>query len=71
MSVPTKNTTSGGVIDQGDVHDWVARFNDALNNTKTVTAPAPTNAKPWYAPFFGCFTPIDTCEKTQKFPKAG
>ncbi|EXJ72048.1 uncharacterized protein A1O5_04551 [Cladophialophora psammophila CBS 110553] len=50
-----------GVIDQNDVNDWVKRFNEALADSTTVTAPAAQDARPWHSSFFGCFAPIDTC----------
>lgn len=50
-----------GAVDQNDVNDWVNRFNAALADTSTVTAPSSHDARPWAESFFGCFTPIDTC----------
>jgi hypothetical protein len=49
------------MVDQKDVNDWIARFNGALADTKTVTGPAEMDARPWSESFFGCFSPIDTC----------
>jgi hypothetical protein len=48
-------------IDQNDVNDWVNRFNAALADTTSVTAPSGPDARPWAEAFFGCFSPIDTC----------
>jgi hypothetical protein len=64
MAAPQNNNTTAGAIDQADIDDWVARFNGALADSKTVTAPAAADAAPWYNSFFGCFTPIDTCKET-------
>jgi hypothetical protein len=50
-----------GPIDQKDVDGWKSRFNDALANTDKITAPAATDARPWHAGLFDCFSPIDTC----------
>lgn len=49
------------MVDQGDVQDWVKRFNDGLADTKTITAPAGHDAIPWHESLFGCLNPIDTC----------
>ena len=51
-----------GVIDQADVKSWIDRFNEALADHTIITGPAAENAQPWYSPFFGCLTPIDTCK---------
>ena len=50
-----------GVVDSDDLNDWKKRFNDALAKPDIVTGPAAADARSWHEPFFGCFTPIDTC----------
>lgn len=50
------------MVDQADINDWVERFNTALADKTVITAPAPAGATPWYTSFFGCLSPIDTCE---------
>jgi hypothetical protein len=62
MAQTTNAPAHGGVIDQNDVNDWVKRFNDTLADHSLVTAPAAQDARPWYSSFFGCFSPIDTCQ---------
>lgn len=52
------------VVDQADVKEWVDRFNATLADNTVVTGPAAENAQPWYSPFFGCLTPVDTCKKS-------
>jgi hypothetical protein len=51
-----------GPIDQKDVDDWMARFNEHLAHTDQFTAPAPADSREWHAGLFGCFNPIDTCK---------
>ncbi|RMZ85366.1 hypothetical protein DV737_g805, partial [Chaetothyriales sp. CBS 132003] len=58
----------GVAIDQKDVHEWVGRFNAALADTKTITANATADARPWSEGFFACFNPIDTCAITCCLP---
>jgi hypothetical protein len=52
----------GGPVNNDDVAEWTARFNDVLARPGDyVNSKSPASAQPWYTSFFGCFSPIDTC----------
>jgi hypothetical protein len=57
-----------GPIDHKDIADWTERFNAVLADTTQITAPGPTDARPWTSAFFGCFSPIDVCCLTYFLP---
>jgi len=61
MAAQGNPPAQAGMIDQDDVQDWVKRFNEALADSKALSAPAAEDAQPWHSAFFGCFAPIDTC----------
>ncbi|RMZ89146.1 hypothetical protein DV736_g3620, partial [Chaetothyriales sp. CBS 134916] len=67
-TTPTTAPAQQGVVDQKDVNEWVGRFNAALADTKTITANATPDARPWSEGFFSCFNPIDTCAITCCLP---
>jgi Cys-rich protein (TIGR01571 family) len=51
-----------GPINNDDVAEWTARFNDVLARPgEYVKSKSPESSQPWYNAFFGCFNPIDTC----------
>jgi Cys-rich protein (TIGR01571 family) len=57
-----------GPIDHKDIEDWTTRFNAVLADTSVISAPGPTDARPWSSAFFGCFDPIDLCCLTYFLP---
>ena len=53
---------SNGPIDEHDLNDWKARFNDVLARPgEHINSKSPEASQPWHAGFFDCFNPIDTC----------
>lgn len=44
-----------------DVTIWIDELKSTAANPSSITTNPPPGAQPWYASFFGCFDPIDTC----------
>ncbi|KAL2172680.1 hypothetical protein VTG60DRAFT_4126 [Thermothelomyces hinnuleus] len=63
MAAPQQQQTAAqGPVNNDDIADWTARFNDVLARPgEYLNSQSPPNAQPWYHSFFGCFNPIDTC----------
>ncbi|KAM7203614.1 PLAC8 family domain containing protein [Naviculisporaceae sp. PSN 640] len=65
-------TTAGakpGPLDDNDVNEWKARFNDVLARPgEVVNSRSPEGSQPWYSSLFGCFNPIDLCCMTYCLP---
>lgn len=58
-----------GPVSDADVKEWTDRFNDVLARPgEYINSKSPESAQPWYASFFGCFSPIDTCLMTYCCP---
>jgi len=65
---PAAAPANNGPIDHKDIQDWTERFNAVLADTTQISAPGPTDARPWSSAFFGCFSPIDLCCITYCLP---
>ncbi|PNY24070.1 Protein PLANT CADMIUM RESISTANCE 2 [Tolypocladium capitatum] len=60
---------NNGPIDEQDLNDWKARFNDVLARpSEHINSKSPETSQAWHAGFFDCFNPIDTCLVTYFLP---
>ena len=58
-----------GPLSDSDMDDWKTRINDVLARPgEHVNSKSPETSQAWNSPFFGCFTPIDTCLMTWCIP---
>ncbi|GAO15861.1 uncharacterized protein UV8b_07745 [Ustilaginoidea virens] len=56
-------------IDQADLDDWKNRFNDVMSRSgEVIHSKSREGAQSWFAGFFDCFDPIDTCLVAYCFP---
>lgn len=54
--------STGGPIDQDDLKRWTDRANDILARpSEHLNSSSAPGAQPWYAGFFDCFNPVDSC----------
>jgi hypothetical protein len=68
MAAP-QQTAQQGPINNDDMAEWTARFNDVLARPgEYVNSKSPESSQPWYTSFFGCFNPIETCLMTYFCP---
>lgn len=53
---------SNGPINDADVKMWTDRLNDVLARpSEHLNSKSPEGSQSWFAGFFDCFNPIDTC----------
>ncbi|KAM0742861.1 hypothetical protein ACQRIT_003038 [Beauveria bassiana] len=58
-----------GVVNDQDVKFWTDRANDFLARpSEHIHSRSPNGAQSWFAGFFDCFNPIDTCLITWCLP---
>ncbi|ATY64797.1 DUF614 domain protein [Cordyceps militaris CM01] len=58
-----------GPVDDQEVKFWTDRANDFLARpSEHINSHSPAGAQAWYAGFFDCFNPIDTCLITWCLP---
>ncbi|OAA73726.1 DUF614 domain protein [Cordyceps fumosorosea ARSEF 2679] len=64
-NAPAPTTThgrAGGHINDQEVQFWKERGHDLLARpSEHINSRSPAGAQPWYAGFFECFSPVDTC----------
>lgn len=61
-TAPAPGAATGGPIDQDDVKRWTDRANDILARpSEHLNSSSAPGAQPWYAGFFDCFNPVDSC----------
>ncbi|KAJ6441431.1 Class II DAHP synthetase family protein [Purpureocillium lavendulum] len=67
--VATGQQHSNGPVDQADLEDWTKRFNEVLARpSEHINSKSPEGSQSWFAGFFDCFNPIDTCLITYCLP---
>ncbi|KAK4086563.1 hypothetical protein Purlil1_9179 [Purpureocillium lilacinum] len=60
---------SSGPVDAADLDAWKNRFNDVLARpSEHINSKSPEGSGSWFAGFFDCFNPIDTCLITYCLP---
>lgn len=58
----TSQPASNGPINDADMKLWTDRLNDVLARpSEHINSKSPQGAQSWFAGFFDCFNPIDTC----------